>query len=81
MTATCLSDEEHALVRAARRDGFVAASLFERGDFNEEGFELFGRLEALCRKGVLRFVGRIGRNERTPGDERMVFALAEAVTA
>lgn len=76
-----LSGEERDLVQAARRDGFVDAKLYEHGDFSEEGFLLFGRLEVLCLKGVLRFVDRIGRNERAPGDVRMVFALADAASA
>ena len=72
-----LTDEDRALICAARRDGSVSAKLFDRGDFSEEGFLLFGRLEVLCLKGLMRFVDRIGKNDRTPGDVRMVFALAD----
>jgi hypothetical protein len=76
-----LSEDERALVCAARRDGFVAAKLYDHGDFSEDGFMLFGRLELLCLKGVMRFVDRIGKNERAPGDVRMIFALAEGCAA
>ncbi len=69
-----VSDEESAVLRSARQDGFVSAELFHQGDFCEEGFLLFGRLEVMCLKGLLRFVDRLGECERAPGDVRMVFA-------
>ena len=69
-----VSDEERAVMRSARRDGFVSAELFHRGEFSEEGFLFFGRLEVMCLKGLLRFVDRRGDCERAPGDVRMVFA-------
>jgi hypothetical protein len=69
-----INDEERAVLRAARRDGYVAAELYSRGDFNEDGFLFFGKLEVMCLKGLLRFVDRIGESERRPGDVRMVFA-------
>ncbi len=71
-----ISDEEQAVLRSANRDGFVSADLFNHGDFSEEGFLFFGRLEVMCLKGLLRFVDRLGECERAPGDVRMVFAPA-----
>ena len=71
-----ITDEERAVLRSAERDGYVSADLFREGDFSEEGFLLFGRLEIMCLKGLLRFVTRMGENERAPGDVRMVFAPA-----
>ncbi len=71
-----ISDEERAVLRSARRDGYVSAELFHHGDFCEEGFLFFGRLEVMCLKGLLRFVDRLGECERAPGDVRMVFAPA-----
>ncbi len=71
-----VSDEERAVLRSARRDGYVSAKLFHQGDFCEEGFLFFGRLEIMCLKGLLRFVDRLGECERAPGDVRMVFAPA-----
>ena len=71
-----VSDEERAVLRTARRDGVVSAKLYHQGDFCEEGFLLFGRLEVMCLKGLLRFVDRQGECERAPGDVRMVFAPA-----
>ncbi len=68
--------EEQTVLRRARRDGFIDATLFNHGDFSEEGFLLFGRLEVMCLKGLLRFVDRLGECERAPGDVRMVFAPA-----
>lgn len=72
-----VTEEEQAVLRSAKRDGYVAAKLFCNGDFNEEGFLYFGRLEVLCLKGLLKFVRRTGESERSPGDVKMVFALAE----
>ncbi len=69
-----ISDEEQAVLHSAERDGFVSAKLFHQGDFCEEGFLFFGRLEVMCLKGLLRFVDRSGECERAPGDVRMVFA-------
>jgi hypothetical protein len=71
-----ISEEEQAVLVRAERDGYVSADLFRHGDFSEEGFLLFGRLEVMCLKGLLRFVARMGENERSPGDVRMVFAPA-----
>ena len=71
---TALTDEERVVMSSAERDGYVSASLFAKGDFSEEGFLLFGRLESLSRRGLLRFVDRFGDNDRAPGDVRMVFA-------
>ena len=71
-----VTDEERAVLRSAERDGYVSAELYSHGDFSEEGFLLFGRLEVMCLKGLLRFVARLGENERSPGDVRMVFAPA-----
>lgn len=72
-----ISDEERDVLRNARRDGYVAAELYSRGDFNEDGFLFFGKLEVMCLKGLLRFVDREGEAERRPGDVRMVFAPAD----
>ena len=69
-----LTDEERGVLRSAQRDGYVSADLYRRGDFSEEGFLLFGRLESMCVKGALRFVDRLGDSERSPGDVKMVFA-------
>ena len=71
-----LTDEEDAVLRSAERDGYVSADLYSQGDFSEEGFLLFGRLEVMCLKGLLRFVERCGESERSPGDVKMVFAPA-----
>jgi hypothetical protein len=71
-----ITEEEHDVLRHAEMEGFVSADLYRQGDFNEEGFLLFGRLEVMCLKGLLRFVARLGDNERAPGDVRMVFAPA-----
>ena len=71
-----LTEEERAVLSCAERDGYVSADLYRQGDFSEEDFLLFGRLEVLCLKGLLRFVARLGENERAPGDVRMVFAPA-----
>jgi hypothetical protein len=71
-----ITDEERAVLNRAERDGYVSAELWRQGDFSEEGFLLFGRLEVMCLKGLLRFVARLGENERAPGDVRMVFAPA-----
>ncbi|MGC1303620.1 MAG: hypothetical protein WA840_14725 [Caulobacteraceae bacterium] len=76
-----ITDEERAVLWTAKRDGYVAAELFSRGDFNEDGFVLFGKLEVMCLKGLLRFVDRVGEAERRPGDVRMVFAPTEDVRA
>ena len=76
-----VTEEECAVLRSAERDGYVAAKLFDHGDFSEEGFLFFGKLEVMCLKGLLRFVDRSGENERAPGDVRMVFAPVEAATA
>ncbi len=65
--------------RCSVRPGVTAmssAKLFHQGDFCEEGFLFFGRLEVMCLKGLLRFVDRLGECERAPGDVRMVFAPA-----
>lgn len=72
----CITDEERAVLTRAKREGYVSADLWRHGDFSEEGFLLFGRLEVMCLKGLLRFVARLGENERVPGDVRMVFAPA-----
>jgi hypothetical protein len=72
-----ITDEERAVLGAAWRDGYVEAELFSHGDFNEDGFVLFGKLEVMCLKGLLRFVDRVGEAERRPGDVRMVFAPTE----
>ena len=76
-----VTDEEQAVLRSARQDGFVSAALFDQGDFSEEGFLFFARLEAMCLKGLLRFVDRLGECERAPGDLRLVFAPADGVAA
>jgi hypothetical protein len=76
-----ISEEERDVLRTARRDGFVAAQLYSRGDFDEDGFLFFGKLEVLCLKGLLRFVDREGESERRPGDVRMVFAPTEQAPA
>jgi hypothetical protein len=71
-----ITEEEQAVLRRAEREGQVSADLYRHGDFSEEGFLLFGRLEVMCLKGLLRFVARLGDNERSPGDVSMVFAPA-----
>ena len=76
ITPTQITEDERVTLTRARRDGYVAADLYHQGDFDEEGFLLFGRLEAMCLKGLLTFVTRMGENERAPGDVRMVFAPA-----
>jgi hypothetical protein len=71
-----ITEEEQAVLLRAEQDGLVSADLYRHGDFSEEGFLLFGRLEVMCLKGLLRFVARLGDNERSPGDVSMVFARA-----
>lgn len=76
-----LTEEENSVLQSARRDGAVSAKLFSHGDFSEEGFLFFGRLEAMCHKGLLRFVDRVGECERSPGDVQMVFAATDRPVA
>ena len=74
MAGLQITDEERGVLRSAQRDGYVSAKLYSQGDFCEEGFVLFGKLEIMCLKGLLKFVERRGENERSPGDVKMVFA-------
>lgn len=50
-----LTPEDGAVLLAAQREGRIAAWLYEDGDFSENGFLLYGRLERLCAQGLLRF--------------------------
>ena len=80
MTHTLSSDDQH-LVAVAERDGSIAARVFERGDFSEEGFLLYGRLERLCARGWLRFVSWSGDATHDTGEVAAVFAPMAARAA
>ncbi len=69
-----LSPEEGAVLRSARRDGHIAARVFDRGDFSEDGFLLYGRLERMCDKGLLRFESWTGDAARGSGEVLAVFS-------
>lgn len=71
-----LTPEDGAVLSAAQREGRVAANLFEHGDFSETGFLLYGRLEQLCAKGLLRFESWTGDPALGSGDVRAVFTPA-----
>ncbi len=68
-----LTQEDGAVLSAARREGKVAARLFEHGDFSESGFLLYGRLERLCAQGLLRFESWSGDGIRGSGEVLAVF--------
>lgn len=55
-----LTHEDGAVLDSARQTGRIEARVFDRGDFSEEGFLLYGRLEQLCARGLLRFVSWTG---------------------
>ena len=80
MPHTLSSDDQH-LVAVAERDGSIAARVFERGDFSEEGFLLYGRLERLCSRGWLRFVSWSGDATLDTGEVAAVFAPMAARAA
>jgi hypothetical protein len=68
-----LTPEDGAVLSAARREGKAAAWLFEQGDFSESGFLLYGRLERLCARGLLRFESWTGDGMRGSGEMLAVF--------
>ena len=68
-----ISLEDGAVLSAAHRDGQVAARLFEHGDFSEAGFLLYGHLERLCARGLLRFESWSGDAIRGSGEVLAVF--------
>jgi hypothetical protein len=72
-TSGGLTAEDGAVLLSALREGRVAASLFERGDFSEAGFLLYGRLERLCAQGLLRFESWSGDAIKGQGDVQAVF--------
>jgi hypothetical protein len=76
-----LSTEDGAVLTAAQDHGRIEARVFERGDFSEEGFLLYGRLERLCARGLLRFVSWSGDPFHGDGDVEAVFAPARAIAA
>lgn len=71
-----LTAEDGAVLTAALADGVIAARLFEHGDFSEAGFLLYGRLEALCTRGLLRFEHWSGDPARGSGKVEAVFTPA-----
>ena len=71
-----LSAEDGAVLTAARRAGVIAAHLYEHGDFSEAGFLLYGRLEQLCARGLLRFERWSGDPARGSGRVEAVFTPA-----
>ncbi len=71
-----LTPEDGAVLEAAKRDGRIAARVFEQGDFSEPGFLLYGRLERLCAKGLLRFVSWTGDATHDTGEVAAVFVPA-----
>jgi len=68
-----LTPEDDAVLLAARRQGRIAARLFEQGDFSESGFLLYGRLERLCAEGLLQFESWSDDGIRGPGEVLAVF--------
>jgi len=61
------------MLRRARREGRIAARVFDRGDFSEDGFLLYGRLEQLCAKGLLNFESWTGDAAKGSGEVLAVF--------
>ena len=76
-----LTPEDGAVLSAARREGKVAARLYEHGDFSETGFLLYGRLEQLCARGLLRFESWSGDPARGSGEVSAVFTPAPGIAA
>ncbi len=70
--ATAVPDDADVLSCAAQR-GRVTARLFKSGDFDEAGFLLYGRLERLCERGLLRFESWSGDPATGAGDVLAVF--------
>lgn len=73
-----LSQEDGVVLQAARLVGRIEARVFERGDFSEEGFLLYGRLERLCARGLLRFVSWTGDATGGASEVAAVFIPARA---
>lgn len=74
--AGLLTPEDGAVLRAAEREGRVAARLYVRGDFSEDGFLFYGRLESLCARGLLRFESWSGDAAKGSGEVLAVFTPA-----
>lgn len=74
--AADIAQDDAALLARARSAGHIAAQLFERGDFSEPGFLLYGRLERLCEQGLLRFQSWSGDLSQDPGEVRAEFVPA-----
>jgi hypothetical protein len=76
-----LTPEDGAVLRAAEREGRVAARLYVHGDFSEAGFLLYGRLESLCARGLLRFESWSGDAAKGSGEVLAVFTPARGKRA
>ncbi len=72
-TDDMFATDDCAVLQAARRDGRVSAHLFEHGDFSETGFLLYGRLEDLTARGLLRFESWSGEPNKGAGEVRATF--------
>ena len=70
---TGLTPEDGAVLLAAERAGRIAAWLYQDGDFSEDGFLLYGRLERLCSRGLLRFESWSGDAASGSEEVRAVF--------
>ena len=73
-----LTPEDGAVLQAARQAGRVSAHLYEHGDFSEAGFILYGRLEDLCTRGLLRFERWSGDPAKGSGEVEAVFIPVNA---
>jgi len=74
-----LSVEDGAVLMTARGAGVIAARVYEHGDFSEAGFLLYGRLEKLCARGLLRFERWSGDPARGSGRVEAVFTPVSGI--
>ena len=75
------SDDDHQVLVCAVARGSIAAKLFKAGDFNEDGFLLYARLERLCEQGLLRFQSWTGYPATGDGDVAAMFTPEPAAAA
>lgn len=69
-----LGPEERDLLRAARSDGRVSASLTDDGPTGDNGMARYALLETLCSKGFLAYDGDAGMSDELELD----FVLTDA---
>lgn len=69
-----IGPEARALLRAARREGRVAASLTDDGPGGADGLARYAILETLCSKGLLAYDGDEGLSDEL----ELGFVLTEA---